>query len=166
MCAQQRLQSAWTSASKLRTQCFFMQTAKTDQTGQVWTSASKLRTQCFFMWTAKTDQTGQVILFVLSCCNSYKISDSISTALHQILACLHLNYSHTGDKPFNSYIVKILKIQTPKKFAVITLKFEQGGFTIEYCIQRMQTALQTVLTLIRLSDLGLHCLPRPICPKT
>ena len=26
--------------------------------------------------------------------------------------------------------VKTLKIQTPEKFAVITLKFEQGGFTI------------------------------------
>ena len=35
----------------------------------------------------------------------------------------------------------------------------------------MQTELQTVKTLIRLllyeqTDLGLHCLPRPICPKT
>ena len=29
-------------------------------------------------------------------------------------------------------------------FAVISLKFEQSGFTIEYCIQRMQMALQTV----------------------
>ena len=27
--------------------------------------------------------------------------------------------------------VKILKIQTPVKMAVITLKFEEGGFTIE-----------------------------------
>ena len=27
--------------------------------------------------------------------------------------------------------LKILKIRTPKKFAVITLKFEQGGFSIE-----------------------------------
>ena len=27
--------------------------------------------------------------------------------------------------------VKILKIQTPEKFAVITLKFEQDGFTVE-----------------------------------
>ena len=27
--------------------------------------------------------------------------------------------------------VKILKIWTPEKFAVITLKFEQGGFIIE-----------------------------------
>ena len=27
--------------------------------------------------------------------------------------------------------VKILKFRTPKKYAVITLKFEQGGSTIE-----------------------------------
>ena len=35
----------------------------------------------------------------------------------------------------------------------------------------MQRELQAVQTLIRLlleeqSDLGLHCLPRPVCPKT
>ena len=29
--------------------------------------------------------------------------------------------------------VKILKIRTPEKFAVITLKVEQSGFTIEKC---------------------------------
>ena len=29
------------------------------------------------------------------------------------------------------YTVKILKIRKPKKIAVITLKFEQGGFTEE-----------------------------------
>ena len=65
----------------------------------------------------------------------------------------------------NLTTVKIQKIRTPKKFAVITLKFEQGGFTVEYYIQRMQMALQTVKTLIRMrskSYLGLHCLPRPI----
>ena len=27
--------------------------------------------------------------------------------------------------------IKILKIRTPKKFAVLTLKYEQGGFTAE-----------------------------------
>ena len=40
--------------------------------------------------------------------------------------------------------VTILKIQIHEKFAVITLKFEQGGFTIEWCIQKMQRELQTV----------------------
>ena len=31
----------------------------------------------------------------------------------------------------NCGTIKILKIGTPEKFAVVTLKFEQGGFTIE-----------------------------------
>ena len=35
-------------------------------------------------------------------------------------------------------------IQTPQKFAVITLKFEQDGFTKELCTQTMQLELQTV----------------------
>ena len=40
--------------------------------------------------------------------------------------------------------VKILKIRTPGKFAVIILKFEQCGFTIEKCVQKWQTVWQTV----------------------
>ena len=50
------------------------------------------------------------------------------------------------DFKFLSYhlsTVKILKIQTPEKFAVITLKFGQGGFTVEECVQKMQTEWQT-----------------------
>ena len=34
--------------------------------------------------------------------------------------------------------IKILKFQTPEKFDVITLKFEQDGSTIVSCIQKMQ----------------------------
>ena len=32
----------------------------------------------------------------------------------------------------------------PEKFTVITLRFEQGGVTLEYCIQKMQMELQTM----------------------
>ena len=39
---------------------------------------------------------------------------------------------------------KIPKTSDNRKIAVITLKFEQDGFTIEWCIQKMQTELQTV----------------------
>ena len=47
---------------------------------------------------------------------------------------------------------------------------EQLDFTVQYCVQKMQTEQQTEKTLIRLlheeqSDLGLHCLLRPICPN-
>ena len=52
--------------------------------------------------------------------------------------------------------VKKTKISDTPKFAVVTLKVEKGGFTLEKCVQKMQ----------REFDLGLHCLPRPICPKT
>ena len=40
--------------------------------------------------------------------------------------------------------VKILKFRTPEKFAVITLKFEQAGSTIEQCIQKVQMEWQTL----------------------
>ena len=33
--------------------------------------------------------------------------------------------------------VKILNIRTPEKFAVIILKFEQHGYTIVKCVQKM-----------------------------
>ena len=55
--------------------------------------------------------------------------------------------------------VKIQKIRTPKIFAAITLSFEQDGFTEDWCVQNVQTKWQLD------PDLGLHCLPRPTCPK-
>ena len=36
------------------------------------------------------------------------------------------------------------KISDTRIFAVITLKVEQDGFSLEYCIQKMQRELQTV----------------------
>ena len=56
--------------------------------------------------------------------------------------------------------------KTPKNsdtqiFAVITLKFGHGCFTIESCVQKMQTEWQS-LDADQQSDLGLHCLPRPL----
>ena len=42
------------------------------------------------------------------------------------------------------HTVKLLKIRTTEKFAAITRKFEQEGFTVEEFVQKMQTELQTV----------------------
>ena len=39
------------------------------------------------------------------------------------------------------FTIKFLKIWTPEKFTVITLKFEQSGFTIEKCVKTMQTSV-------------------------
>ena len=63
-----------------------------------------------------------------------------------------------------SFTVKILKIQTPKKFAVIALKFEQGCFTVR--LMHPKDAEVIANSVDPESDLGLHCLPRPVCPKT
>ena len=45
------------------------------------------------------------------------------------------------------------------KFAVITLKFEQGGFTTKDA-DGMANSVDPDQT-----DLDLHCLPRHVCPK-
>ena len=65
-----------------------------------------------------------------------------------------------------TFYVKFLNFRTPENFAVIYLKFKQRGQILGYVVKK----IQTVKTLIRLllkeqSDLGLHCLPRPVCPK-
>ena len=52
-------------------------------------------------------------------------------------------------------------VDSPEKIAAVILKFEQFGFTVQNCVEKMQTEWQSVQTLIRLHlDLGLHCLPR------
>ena len=73
---------------------------------------------------------------------------------------------------FSSCGSNISIIAMPLNFAVIYLKFKQKGQILGYFVKMMQIEQQTVKTLlIRLllqeqSDLGLHCLTRPICPKT
>ena len=37
------------------------------------------------------------------------------------------------------YTVKILKIRTPEIITVIVLQLEQLDFTVQYCVQKMQT---------------------------
>ena len=50
--------------------------------------------------------------------------------------------------------VKLLKIWTPEKYTVIILKFDLYGFFIE-----------KIDGMANKSDLGVHCLLRPVCPK-
>ena len=52
--------------------------------------------------------------------------------------------------------VKFLNFGTPENFDVIYLKFKQRGQSLGYFIKIIQ---------MEQSDLGLHCLPRPICRK-
>ena len=37
------------------------------------------------------------------------------------------------------YTVKILKIGTPEIITIIVLQLEQLDFTVQYCVQKMQT---------------------------
>ena len=52
--------------------------------------------------------------------------------------------------------IKFLNFRTPENFAVIYLKLKQ----------RVANSEDPDQTLEEQSDLGLHCLPRSICPKT
>ena len=58
------------------------------------------------------------------------------------------------------------KFRTPKMFAVINLKFKQRGQTVEYFVKNTNGIANSEDPEQEQSDLGLHCLPRPICPKT
>ena len=39
----------------------------------------------------------------------------------------------------NQHTVKILKIGTPEIITIIVLQLEQLDFTVQYCVQKMQT---------------------------
>ena len=41
--------------------------------------------------------------------------------------------------PLKMYTVKILKIGTPEIITIIVLQLEQLDFTVQYCVQKMQT---------------------------
>ena len=60
------------------------------------------------------------------------------------------------------WTVKTLKIGTPEKIAVIILKLVEYHFTAKWFVQKMQTEWGNSVD----PDLGVHCLPRPVCPKT
>ena len=71
------------------------------------------------------------------------------------------------------HIVKFQNFQTPENSAAIYLKFKQRGQTLQYFIKKdaNETANkddtdQTAPRREEQSDQGLHCLQRPVCPKT
>ena len=44
-----------------------------------------------------------------------------------------------GSRRHETHTVKILKIGTPKIITIIVLQLEQLDFTVQYCVQKMQT---------------------------
>ena len=63
------------------------------------------------------------------------IKDTEKANLYKNRAMCYLKVNQhenaVNDATKGMFTVKILKIRAPEKFAVITLKFEQGDFTIE-----------------------------------
>ena len=71
------------------------------------------------------------------------VTEDLNAGMSGYLA-IHCIYQLLKSRAFSKYKVpikvieytlKILKVRTPEKFAVITLKFEQCGFTVEQCVQ-------------------------------
>ena len=60
--------------------------------------------------------------------------------------------------------VKFLNFQTPENFAVINLKFKQRQNLRVFC-QKDANGKANSEDPDQNAPLGLHCLPRPICPK-
>ena len=80
-----------------------------------------------------------------------------------------LTRSNTQKKGF-LITVKFLNFHTPENFAVIYLKFKQRGQILGYFHQKDANGIANSVDPdqtppLEQSDLGLHCLPRPICPK-
>ena len=66
--------------------------------------------------------------------------------LHSCVIVMIVLYSvfHNTDFSAGAECCKNPKISDTRKFAVITLKVEQDGFSLEQCTQKMQPELQTV----------------------
>ena len=60
---------------------------------------------------------------------------------------------------------KFPKYSDTKKFVVITLKVEQNGVSLRVIHPKDAEGIANSVDPDQ-SDLGLHCLPRPVCPKT
>ena len=55
------------------------------------------------------------------------------------LLSIHLVASPGAHGTWSSTTVKILKIGTPEIITIIVLQLEQLDFTVQYCVQKMQT---------------------------
>ena len=72
-------------------------------------------------------------------------------------------------EPENVFTIKILKIWTLEKNAIVILKFERCVFLHTVMHPKDEVGMANSVDPDQnapQSDLGLHCLPRPVCPKT
>ena len=87
--------------------------------------------------------------------SSYKMDPISKILIHRIrwiqplksYSSYKMDLNFWGDKLSKSHLiaelhkttVKILKIGTPEIITIIILQFEQLDFTVQYCVQKMQT---------------------------
>ena len=59
----------------------------------------------------------------------------------RIPVCYTLSMANSTEStlPSVDFTVKILKIGTPEIITIIVLQLEQLDFTVQYCVQKMQT---------------------------
>ena len=86
---------------------------------EMWKIIFKLSISHLLIWNSEYSST--IILTYIFCC-----IDSVHLVQNQ--------HSNT-----NVYTIKILKIGTPEIITVIVLQLEQLDFTVQYCVQKMQT---------------------------
>ena len=56
------------------------------------------------------------------------------------VSLVHLSHAQSVPSPTEvRHTVKILKIGTPEIITIIVLQLEQLDFTVQYCVQKMQT---------------------------
>ena len=78
----------------------------------------------------------------MSPCQYHQPSMCLVGSLCRVLNHCHcIAQAHTNLENYSIIIitVKILKIGTPEIITIIVLQLEQLGFTLEYCVEKMQT---------------------------
>ena len=67
------------------------------------------------------------------------LSNSMLLGLHKVEDLFSPIYNLFTNNLILCYTVKILKIGTPEIITIIVLQLEQLDFTVQYCVQKMQT---------------------------
>ena len=71
---------------------------------------------------------------IVSLCNK----PWIAISYHNLSSVKNLGYIHREGRKITC-TVKLLKIGTPEIITIIVLQLEQLDFTVQYCVQKMQT---------------------------
>ena len=111
--------------------------------GELWLIIPKLSLFPLLIWSSEITQAGNMEERPLTS-GDLKISDKRQGGVDlETGHYLGLLQEFQPKRAHKQYTVKILKIGTPKIIIVIVLQMEQLDFTVQYCVQKMQTEKQT-----------------------